>query len=131
MLDWLADASPRRATLRVVFDASAAQAESAEADYRGVRVRFSFRQTADDLIEALIAADPRPADLTIVSNDTRLHEAARRRGCQAWSCERFMDWLAEGDRPTPSAAPGDEKTPLSETETADLLTAFERPKPRR
>src|SRR5687767_8384598 len=85
LLDWLADTA-RGEPLLVVFDAQDAPAASAETNHRGVRVRFAFRQTADDLIEALLAADPRPGELTVVSNDTRLHEAARRRGSRVWSC---------------------------------------------
>lgn len=132
MLDWLADAAPARgAVVRVVFDGMAAPAESPEADHRGVRVRFAFRQTADDLIETLLAGDARPADVTVVSNDSRLHEAARRRGSRAWSCERFMDWLTADIRPATPTPPAEEKPPLSAAEAADLLRAFERPKPRR
>src|SRR5437588_689604 len=60
-LDWLADQTAGRdAVLRVVFDAKAAPAASPETDYRGVRVAFAFGRTADERIEELVAAEPRP-----------------------------------------------------------------------
>src|SRR2546427_5778634 len=81
-LDWLADQTAGRdAVLRVVFDAKAAPAASPETDYRGVRVAFAFGRTADELIEELVAAEPRPDRVTVVSNDGQVREAARRRGC--------------------------------------------------
>ena len=50
-LDWLADAARGRPdTLKVVFDAVHGPAPSAEHGHRGVRVRFAFRQTADEQI---------------------------------------------------------------------------------
>src|SRR5205823_14898097 len=96
-------------------------------------VRSAVGQTADDLIEALLAAESRPGEITVVSNDSRLHEAARRRGSRAWSCQHFMDWLAEPDRPPDGggqprrspAPPADEK-PAGPTadEAAELARAF-------
>src|SRR5436190_22539686 len=77
-LDWLADGAKDRAELRVVFDAQQAPAPSVETIHRGVRVRFAFRQTADDLIEELVAVEQKPDALTVVSNDTRVREAGRR-----------------------------------------------------
>lgn len=130
-LDWLADAGRGRAAVfRVVFDAAAAPAYSPEADHRGVRVRFAYRQTADDLIEELLSADGEPGGLTVVSNDGRLHEAARRRQVRAWSCERFVDWVVSAEpTPPPAAPPAPEKPDAVPAAEADeLLKAFERPK---
>src|SRR4051812_35636003 len=79
-LDWLADAAGGRA-VRVVFDAQASVAASPEQDHRGVRVAFAHRRTADEMIEELVGAAPRPDRLTVVSNDNQVKEAARRRGC--------------------------------------------------
>ena len=78
-LDWLADGAKARAELRVVFDAQQAPTPSLESIHRGVRVRFAFGQTADDLIEELVATEQQPKSLTVVSNDSRAREAARRR----------------------------------------------------
>jgi predicted RNA-binding protein with PIN domain len=126
LLDWLADSARTHPAdrIRVIFDAQDGPSESPEADHRGIRVRFAFRRTADDLIEELLAAG-QPFDTTVVSNDSRLHEAARRRGCQAWSCQQFMDWLISVQKPL-SGRPLEEKPQLlSELETAELLRAFD------
>src|SRR6266545_6613976 len=97
-LDWLADGTKNGAVLRVVFDALQAPSPSLESLHRGVRVRFAFGQTADDLIEELVATEPKPAALTVVSNDTRVREAARRAECLLATCEEFIDWLISGER---------------------------------
>ena len=47
--------------------------------------------TADDLIEELLAAESKPRAVTVVSNDLRLHEAARRAGGRAWGSQEFLD----------------------------------------
>lgn len=130
-LDWLADAGRGRAAeFRVVFDAAAAPAYSPEAVHRGVRVRFAYRQTADDVIEELLVAEADPRAVVVVSNDGRLHEAARRRRAAAWACERFADWVVSGE-PTPVPArpePPEKPDAVPADEAAELLRAFDRPK---
>jgi predicted RNA-binding protein with PIN domain len=134
-LDWLADAAEGRdADIRVVFDAMNTPSPSAESDHRGVRVRFASGRTADDEIEDLLAAEPHPSGVTVVSNDSRLREAARRRGAEFLSCEEFVDWTIEPRRklasPTPAAPEKPESAP-TEAEKAALLAAFSRPPAKR
>ena len=132
-LDWLADGSGGRgAALRVVFDALHAPAPSLDAIHRGVRVRFAFQQTADDVIEELVAVEQKPAALTVVSNDLRVREAGRRAGCGVTSCEEFTDWLIEGDAPAAGApgAPDADKPEPTADDLAELLRVFSQPKPR-
>ena len=136
-LNWLADATDgRTVTLRVVFDAQAAPAASPETNHRGVRVRFSFRRTADDEIEELLAAEPVPARVTVVSNDARVQEAGRRRGTAVQTCEQFVDWTLEPDRkpgvhpPGSPAADKPEPTATAE-EMAAWLAVFSSPKAKR
>jgi predicted RNA-binding protein with PIN domain len=140
-LDWIADADPVRAgaaRVRVVFDAQGGRGDDGEQPHRGaVRVRFAYRQTADDLIETLLAAEAAPAAVAVVSNDGRLREAARRRGAAGWSCEAFTDWLLTGS-PGPGVSPAPvpsipEKPdgPIPADEAEALLAAFRLPKPRR
>ena len=131
-LDWLAAGATGRAELRVIFDALQAPSPSLETVHRGVRVRFAFRQTADDLIEELVATEPRPAALTVVSNDTRVREAGRRAECALFTCEEFIDWLIHptqlpADAPRPEA---DKPEPTS-TDVDELLRIFNKPKPKR
>src|SRR5262245_11389383 len=129
LLDWLADGTRGRAdTVRVVFDGQVAPADSGEENYRGLQVRFAFRATADDAIEAELATLPRKAAV-VVSDDGRLHEAARRRGCEAWKCARFVDWLIEP--PVSDVAPTSiEVKPAPRGGEEDLLQAFSKPKVR-
>jgi len=133
-LNWLADAvRDRTATLRVVFDAAAAAADGLETDHRGVLVRFAGGQTADDEIEALLAHDPRPGRITVVSNDGRVREAARRRGALFQTCEEFTDWAID---PRPAPPSPDEPEPdkpepdATAAEMAAWLAAFSQPRPR-
>lgn len=129
LLDWLADAvRGRTATLRVLFDGQAAPADSGEEVHRGVQVRFAFRATADDVIEEELAQLLR-GGAVVVSDDSRLHEAARRRGCEWWGCARFVDWLIEPKVEATTTASAEEKPVRVERED-ELLTAFSRPKVR-
>lgn len=134
-LDWLAKSSAERAAVvRIVFDAQLAVSPSAEQDHKGVRVCFAYRQTADDLIESLIAKEPQPANLTVVSNDHRLQAAARHRGCVSFTCEQFTDWLIDrSPEPKTAEAPVPEKPEGLESakEAEDLLKAFTVAKRRR
>ncbi|MBM3978920.1 MAG: hypothetical protein FJ304_01290 [Planctomycetes bacterium] len=129
-LDWLADGATGRAELRVVFDAQQAPAASLESAHRGVRVRFAFRQTADDLIEQILATEPRADRLAVVSNDARVREAARRAGSAVTSCEEFMDWLVLGERgaSAPCSDKPEEDKPAP-GDVSDLLAEFSKPKP--
>ena len=119
-LDWLADAARDRPdTLRVVFDAVHGPAPSAEHGHRGVRVRFAFRQTADEQIEELVRAVSVPKGATVVSNDGQVQEAARRRGCGVFTCQEFVDWLIAPPR-EPGAAPPPDDKPVPDPTAAEL-----------
>lgn len=92
-----------------------------------IAVHFSQDRTADDAIESLlIEASDRP---TVVSNDGRLHESARRAGAAAWRCERFLDWILEGPA-RPSSPDHPLEKPLPAGNEADLLAAFQKPRGR-
>lgn len=132
LLDWLADGVNDRAEIRVVFDAQKAPARSAESVHRGVRVRFAFDQTADDLIEELIAAERKPKSLTVVSNDSQVREAARRGGCTVFACEEFVDWLLSREQHQGADAPrSPEKPEPTSRDVDELLNVFSKPKRKR
>lgn len=77
----------------VVFDARhAPPGAEPEAFVGGIHVRFALTEEADDTIERLIRHDAAPKRLVVVSNDHRLQQAARRRGCPAWGCEYYLKW---------------------------------------
>lgn len=126
-LDWLADAARARPdTLKVVFDAVNGPAPTAEYAHRGVRVRFAFRQTADDQIEELVRAASVPKAAAVVSNDGAVQEAARRRGCAVFTCQGFVDWLQTPPRDPAAPPPPDDKpvTPPTAAELAAWEAAF-------
>lgn len=134
LLDFLADSAPVKANaarFRVVFDAMYGPFPSGPHSHRGVTVEFAFRSTADDAIEDLLAADPTPAKLVVVTNDLRLHESARRARAKAWPVAEFLDYLdtfTEKARPAHErAAPEKPTGPVSDAEAAEWLRAFGSP----
>ena len=85
--------APTRIT--VVFDSKTNTTDSRTQEIAsGVCFLYSRGQTADDLIEDLIDADPNPRDLLVVSNDNRIKQAARHGKAQSIGCldyyERFL-----------------------------------------
>lgn len=126
-LDWLADAPAVKAdpsAVRVVFDAQNSTRDFGSTTHRGLVVTFSFGQTADDLIEALLNVESHA--VAVVSDDGRLKESARRRRCRHFTCAEFMDWLqrppaAEGE---PVRPPDDKPPPDWPDEMERLMEAF-------
>jgi hypothetical protein len=99
-------ASGAAEAMTVVFDASHAPPGAvAEQDSQGVRALFALKGEADDLIEDLIRQDSAPRGLTVVSDDRRVRQAARRRHCPVLGCLDFIEQLS---RPAPPTAPADE-----------------------
>jgi uncharacterized protein len=95
------------AAVTVVFDAGQAPPGApAEQDHQGVRVLFALRREADDLIEELIGRDSAPRGLTVVSDDHRVQQAARRRHCPVLGCLDFIERLGRPAAPPPEEAPG-------------------------
>ncbi len=95
-------------SVTVVFDAANAPRGAAEAlEFRGIHVRFAVRQDeADDLIEELVRRDSAPRRITVVSDDHRLHRAARRRACKVQGCDEFLAWLDGHRRQRTRQGPG-------------------------
>jgi hypothetical protein len=84
-------------SVTVVFDARDVPADlPAEVEYHGIHVTFAVEhEQADDLIEMLIRQASAPKNLTVVSDDHRIQNAARRRHCVVRGCQ---DYLEELDR---------------------------------
>jgi hypothetical protein len=96
------------ARVTVIFDALGAPPGATEVkDYKGIQVRFAVRQQeADDLIEFLIGRDSAPKQLSVVSDDHRIQQAAHRRRCVVLGCGDYLDWLdrhRRRRRPKPQA----------------------------
>ena len=84
----------------IVFDAlNAPPGAESQQDYKGVHVLYSRHEEADDLIETLILKESSPRQLTIVSDDHRLKDAARRGKCTSVGC---LDYLEQAGRPAPT-----------------------------
>jgi hypothetical protein len=109
----------------VVFDArNAPPGSEPQLNYKGVHVLFALREEADDLIETLIRQESSPRQLTIVSDDHRLKDAARRGKCVSIGC---LDYLEQVGRPVkgPPAADGVVKPQaISAEETQSWLAEF-------
>jgi uncharacterized protein len=132
LLDWLAetDAFQGGARFRVIFDAQRGPAHAPkQMSHRGIKVEFAWRSTADDMIEEYLAAADTPREVVVVSNDTRLHEAARLVRAQGWSSQKFLDWLNQKEEaaqpPEAITAPEKPTGPPTPAEAETLLAAFE------
>lgn len=99
----------------IVFDAAAAPKHLPRTGtHRGMTLIFvDPDETADDRVESLIARDPAPRTLTVVSSDRRLRRAAERRRAGWISADAFWSKLdarrnllgGNPPPPKPSAAP--------------------------
>jgi predicted RNA-binding protein with PIN domain len=113
--------------ITVVFDArNAAKDANLEQDYHGIHVCYARDETADDRIEEILRHTPVPADMTLVSSDRRLLEAARRRGCRRLRCLEYLEELqhhppAPTPPPPPPPAKPDGPTPEEEREWLEIF----------
>jgi predicted RNA-binding protein with PIN domain len=107
----------------VVFDARRAPLDVGSGEVHGnVTVEYVTSEEADDRIEWLIAHDGAPKQLIVVSNDHRILHAAKRRGCPAWKCGDYLDWL-EKQRGKPRRPAAREK-PSGSPDADRWLAAF-------
>src|SRR4051812_7975161 len=94
LLDWLAEQLVDKAgDVTVAFDAQKSIGGILEERYRGLRIVRDRGRSADDLIEDLLCAELEPASLKVVSNDTRIRDAANRAGALIVPCQVFVDEL--------------------------------------
>lgn len=96
LLEFLAaDFGAKANRVTVVFDAKhAPRGVAREQTYRGLQVLFApNKKSADDAIEDAIEEAATPKSLVVVSNDTRLQNAARRRGARYWSHHELLDFF--------------------------------------
>jgi predicted RNA-binding protein with PIN domain len=111
----------------VVFDAAHAPRDvPASQELHGIHVEYATGgKEADDVIEELVRQAPAPRTLTVVSDDHRVQQAARRRDAAVLSCGDFIDLLQAARRMPPSLSVPAEKQPsLSEAELAHWLKEF-------
>jgi predicted RNA-binding protein with PIN domain len=130
LLDFLATAFDDKAQrVTVVFDARHAPRGAArEQTYRGLQVQFApSKKSADDAIEDAIEEAVAPKSLVVVSNDTRLQNAARRRGARFWSHHDLLDSFDQQNSNVKANVVEDEKGdgPMSPDEAKRWLKEFE------
>jgi predicted RNA-binding protein with PIN domain len=118
---------PEADRVTVVFDAAKAPPGAVPRfDYHGIHVVFAVGQCeADDLIEEFIRKASTPKDLTVVSDDHRIQQAARRRRCPAQGCLDYVEDLGRQRRrlKPPPTTPAKPEAP-SPTETEHWLAEF-------
>lgn len=114
------------ANVTVVFDAAGAPpGASGEDFYQGIHVRYAVREDqADDLIEDLIRHDATPKQLSVISDDHRIQQAARRRHCVVRSCDEFLDDLQRRRRPQSAPPAAEEAKPSPESDKQRWLDTF-------
>lgn len=99
LLDFLVQQLSERERLRttVVFDGKdAPPGLPAQGTHEQMQIVFSRRRTtADELIAELIAAEPAPRELVVVSSDHGVQRAARQRGIESHDSELWCRWLRE------------------------------------
>ena len=79
----------------VVFDAMTPPRELASrSTHKGISVVYAVsEESADELIERLIAEHSSPKSLTVVSTDNRIRIAASRRKARVYSADDFLEFL--------------------------------------
>ena len=112
--------------ITAVFDARRAPGNVPDAeDYFGIEVRFTRFEEADDLIESIIRKVSNPQQLSIVSNDRRIKEAARRRSCAVVECVEFWELLLARPKDEPKrAVPESERPAMTSQEIDDWVKEF-------
>jgi hypothetical protein len=88
----------------IVFDARAPMSvteREAAPTHGGMRVEFAAgEENADARIERLIAREPTPKQLAVVSSDRRIRAAAKRRGATSLDSDSFWSRFVERRRAT-------------------------------
>lgn len=122
----LTEAERRETT--IVFDAKRpGNRDEMEQSHAGLRVLFAVdHDEADDLIESLIQAEPVPRKLVVVSSDTRIQTAAKRRrasvvDCDAWLMHLEHERADVGHRPSAGIQP-DSRLPSADPHGANSPT---------
>jgi uncharacterized protein len=138
-LDDLVDAlgSDRAGQTTVVFDARVPPGDfPVQATYRGLHLVFALGdEDADSRLELMIAHEANPRNLTVVSSDRRIRQAAARRRANPLTADDFWVWLddlreqgaiAKATQPRRSGEPSshDETDPLPIDDSEFWLEAF-------
>jgi len=111
----------------LVYDGpSPAEGMSRQMDSSRIRVRFSQRKSADDIIVEMIHQARKPDTIRIVSGDTAVLYEARTRKCAYTDSVEFVGELFAGDAPKRPGKPSASEKPreVSPEETDEWLKTF-------
>lgn len=91
--------------ITIVFDGRGERAAPGDLPSGPIEVLFSAgSQTADTVIERMVAGDASPARLTVVTSDRRERETVEAAGARTISCGDFLALCAEAEREIPRVA---------------------------
>lgn len=131
LLDFLAQHLNERERSRttVVFDGKdAPPGLPAQGTHEKMQIVFSRRgTTADELIEDMVAAEPAPRELIVVSSDHGVQRAARQRGIQSHDSEQWCRTLRDRAASQPSPVAEKPEAAQSEADIQHWLQAFSPP----
>jgi hypothetical protein len=110
----------------VIFDAEGAPPGAVpEDEYQGLHISYALDGKADDRIEDLIRHEATPNQLTVVSDDHRIQQAARRRRCPVLGCLDYLDAMERlRHRKPPSAEVPAKPEKVTDGETQYWLREF-------
>jgi predicted RNA-binding protein with PIN domain len=110
----------------VVFDASRAPpGVKPEQSFHGIHIRYATgKQLADDVIEDLLQHAAVPKSVTVVSDDHRLQQAAKRRQARFLGCHDFLDLLEKPRTRKPPEKQGERQEKPSAAQTKEWLAEF-------
>lgn len=111
LLNWLADLLKQtrdpKPEVTLVFDGKNSPSARANPSsiQRGIHVVFATQGEADDWIELEVGQSSSPKSLAVVSEDKRIVQFARKKGCKTLSCFDLEDFLAQwaGEKVAPES----------------------------
>ena len=118
--------NPRRVSAEIIFDGSGPLNKSEFETTRNIDVAFSGRASdCDTIIEDRILASTAPKQLTIVSTDRRLRDAATARKATSVKSEDFWDEVKKRlSKQKPGKEPAGKRKGLTQSETELWLNEF-------
>lgn len=80
----------------------------------GVRITFSYENSADALIKSLIARSANPRNLIVVSDDVEIQKYARVNSCKILSVPNFLSVLSDSSELNETEKPTSDDTSIEE-----------------
>ena len=110
----------------VVFDAKRIPLKETQIDSRkhGIRVLFAVGyESADEMIEELVAAHSHPKDLLVISSDHRIQNAATRRKAKAIDSDVWLDQIESRPQRNQASAKSNANDPTQQQTPTKPVTS--------